>query len=244
MMPQEFGQPYLKEDEVHVRLPSSAMLYLHTDGLVETRTEAGEECGLGGLVGCMEESMAEGGDPGDILDRLLAKGYGLAADDCTLMNLRRIPAAELLACGERALTMEDADQLSAALAECLSRSGWDEMAVTMVRLLITEHLANVVKHGRCPAEKKLFYRLTATAKGCVLVLSDPDMAWDPDHWREEKANNPERFAESGRGLGTIVRICERQRHFRRDNYNHAVYTLNRDLVDRLNDEFSSEAQGS
>jgi anti-sigma regulatory factor (Ser/Thr protein kinase)/HPt (histidine-containing phosphotransfer) domain-containing protein len=243
MMPAEFGLPYLKEDEVHVSLPVSATMYMYTDGLLEAKTGDGRECGEAGLVASIEQSVRDEeslGDPDDILDRLLAEGYALTADDCTLMNLRRIPPAQVLACGERVVSMEEVDRLSAELAELLTDNDWEDLAVTMVRLLVTEHLANVVKHGRCPTGKLLFYRLTLSPLGCVLVMSDPGIAWDPDHWRREKEKNPERFAESGRGLGMIARICEGQRHFRRDNYNHSVYTLQRNLAERLNEEFASE----
>lgn len=243
MMPAEFGLPYLKEDEVHVCLPASATMYMYTDGLIEAKTGDGRECGEAGLVACIEQSVQDDkslGDPDDILDGLLAEGYELTADDCTLMNLRRIPSEQVLACGERALSMEEVDGLSVELTEVLMQKGWEDLAVSMVRLLITEHLANVVKHGRCPQGKLLFYRLTLLPLGCVLVMSDPGIAWDPDHWRREKQKNPETFSEGGRGLGMIARICERQRHFRRDNYNHSVYTLHRNLAERLNEEFESE----
>jgi len=229
MMPAGMGDPYLPEDEVSVTLPPDSVLYLYTDGLIEARDRSDNECGSGELCRIIQTQLQETegqADPEIILDRLSQAGYNLPADDCTLLSLTRLPASRIAACGESDITLEAADQLANELAKALEKSGWEENSAMLVRLLATEHLANVVKHGRCPPGKKLFHRLSLTPGGCELLISDPGMAWDPDHRRREKEQNNPLYAEGGRGLSIINKICSRQEHFRRDKLNHALYTVN------------------
>lgn len=243
MMPSEFGLPYLAEDEVHVNLPESSTMYLYTDGLVEAKTKQGKECGEKGILDNIYENIRSGkalGDPEGVLDGLAQGDYNLTADDCTLMSLQRIPDSEILACGEKEITLEEMEALSIELTNRLAEQAWDEESVLMVRLLITEHCANVVTHGRCPSGSRLFYRLTLSEKGCTLVVSDPGIVWDPDYWRKEKSQSEKKFAESGRGLGMIMKICPEQEHFRRDKNNHSVYFLEKNLARRLHAELEAE----
>lgn len=243
MMPPELGIPYSAEDEVHVHLPESSTMYLYTDGLLEAKDQEGKECGEQGVLEKIYESYLTGkatGDPDDVLDCLSREGYKLTADDCTLLSLQRISASKILACGKKSITLEVVDTLSLELANLLAGQGWDEESVVMFRLLITEHCANVVEHGRCPDGSSLFYRLTLTNAGATLVLSDPGIVWDPDYWRNEKSRSTNYLAENGRGLGMIMRICPQQEHFRRDKNNHSVYYLKKNSAQRLNAEFEAE----
>lgn len=244
MMPPDMGDPYLKEDEVEVALPDSASIYLFTDGLIEARNQANGECGEEGVRKVIATSMAhhaELGDPDFVLAGIRREGYDLSMDDCTLMTLQRISPERTLACGEAGITLEDVDGLATELNNRLVEEGWQDESALMVRLLVTEHFANVVKHGRCPERARFFYRLTRGPAGCVLVMSDPGAAWDPDHWREEKKRNPGIYAENGRGLAMVDRIAQRQRHFRRDNRNHSLYILEKNLADRLQMEIQNES---
>lgn len=243
MMPPDMGVPYLKEDEVEVVLPESASLYLYTDGLIEARNRDQTECG-DDLLRVIAGSLAnheEAGDPDCVLEGIRRAGFDLSMDDCTLLNIQRIPPGQTLGCGEVGITLEDVDRLATDIHNRLLEEGWEDESAMMVRLLVTEHFANVVKHGCCPGRTRLFYRLTRSPAGCVLVLSDPGAAWDPDHWREEKKRNPAIYSENGRGLAMISRISERQRHFRRDNRNHSVYILEKNLADRLQMEIHDES---
>lgn len=243
MMPPDSGEPYLREDEVAAELPGSASLYLFTDGLLEARDPEGRECGKEGValgIGKRLTQPGRDGDPDAVLKDLGEAGFDLSLDDCTLMTLQRIPADRRLACGEADITLEGVDRLANLVGVCLLEETWAEESAMLARLLVTEHFANVVKHGCCPAGARLFYRLTRNPGGCILVMSDPGAAWDPEHWRREKPREPHLFAEHGRGLALIERICARQQHFRRDNRNHSLYVLEKNLADRLKTDLADD----
>jgi sigma-B regulation protein RsbU (phosphoserine phosphatase) len=245
MMPPDMGDPYLPEDEVEVELSEAASIYLYTDGLVEARNQDREECGDGGLLKVIEKSLAdreERGYPDLVLEGIRRSGFDLSMDDCTLMTLQRIPPFKRLACGEAGTTLEEVDRLAMLLSDRLLEADWKDDSAILVRLLVTEHCANVVKHGRCPEQARLWYRLNRSPEGCALVLSDPGTVWDPDHWRAEKTRNPDSYAENGRGLAMIDKISKRQQHFRRDNWNHSLYIFEKNLEDRLKAELNHDPQ--
>jgi len=232
MMPAEFGAPYTAEDENGCVLPSGAVFFGFTDGLVEARDTERNEIGAEGLQAVLADYLLRSADlpePERVLSAISARGYAFQTDDCTLMQIQIPQPEDILAAGGQPLSLREVDALSVMLSDTLAADGWDAESVMMVRLLVMEHGTNVVKHGRVHESDPLFYRLTRHPRGAVLVFADPGCAW-VDH-RDRR--HPDGMDESGRGLDLIRSIAPVQRSFRRDNRNHVVYLLDRQLSQRL-----------
>lgn len=252
MMPLELGAPYEAGDEVLVSLPEQAALYVFTDGLVEARNENREECGVSGLCDAIRTVVREHPvfPATDAMIRQLQKaGYRTGEDDCTLMCLHVPSASEIWDTGEIACTLEEVDALSCRVVDRLFEHGWSEDTTQMVRLLVMEHGANVVKHGSVREEHRMSYRLTDHPLGAVLAVSDPGCAWaGPDKKRETQPGDPPpesgaaAYAESGRGLGLLKQLCPNSLSFRRDNRNHSLYLLERNLSERLMAELEEDPE--
>lgn len=242
MMPAELGAPYAEEDEVHFEMPAGAGLYVFTDGLVEARNAEREECGVAGLQAALGGMLREGPvfpELERVIERLNAGGYDTHADDCSVMCITVPVPADVLAAGETESTLEAVDGISVEVMDRLEAAGWPEDSVQMIRLLVMEHGANVVKHGCVRAEDRLVYRLTRHARGAVLMMADAGCAWTGGEGRRD-AGEADEFAESGRGLDLIRQLSRHSRYFRRGTQNYALYLLERDLGERLLSETREE----
>ncbi len=237
------GAVYEQEDEVAFDLPDGGTLFLYSDGLVETQLAGGEECGRDGLMAAIQRAwnggeLGVGRAPVDVLRDLAGLGYNLPADDCSLISLHLLGSGELLAAGDHAATLDDAESVATVIHDRLVDNGWDLDSAMMARLLAIEHLANVADHARVVEGGVCTYRLAVAPGGCHLLFRDPGREWDAKPYMKRAADPaPEAmFATRGRGLGMIRRVAGVIEIFRRDNYNHTFYTIERDVVARLNAE--------
>ncbi|MCC5845312.1 MAG: SpoIIE family protein phosphatase [Verrucomicrobia bacterium] len=243
MMPEEMGTPYSAEDELGFTLPNDACVYVFTDGLVEARNSRREECGVEGLRSALKQVLERDPvfpDTGAVIEALENAGFDTQKDDCTLMCLSLPPASDLYAGGVIGGSLADVNQLSRELAACLEEHGWDSDTTQLIRLLVMEHGTNVIKHGSMREGETIFYRLTRHSQGAVLAFSDGGCAWaGPDQRRrsdsgEEGDVEATLYAENGRGLELLRQLSRESLSFRRDNRNHALYLLERNLSRRLN----------
>jgi len=233
MLPPELGDPYTAEDEIHVRLPEGALLFIYTDGLIEARTSEGRECGMEGLIEAISALIPRQGAvhaPEDVLTRLRSQGYELSADDCSLVGLHLLGETDLVGGGKFPATAEGADRNAAEIERLLRKSGWDEESAAMVRLVAMEHTMNVVNHGGLPEHARCLYRLTASPSSCQLLFRDTGADWNAaNRLRDSARRREDGSSECGRGLSMIHRLCNRVDYFRRDNRNHTFYVIEKSI---------------
>ncbi len=248
MMPAEMGLPYAAGDELHFTLPDDSGFYVFTDGLVEARDEAREECGVKGLQDALQNVVRTHPvfpEMATVIQNLEGTGFNVHADDCTLMCLVLHPAESVYSEGDVECSLAAVDGLSCEIVRVLEAQGWSPDTTQLIRLLLMEHGANVVKHGCVRAEDRMRYRLTAHPCGAVLAVSDPGCAWaGPEQKRMTSAQNPsgeeEDYAESGRRLGLLNQLSPHALSFRRDNQNHTLYLLEENLSERLMADLEGE----
>jgi serine phosphatase RsbU (regulator of sigma subunit)/anti-sigma regulatory factor (Ser/Thr protein kinase)/HPt (histidine-containing phosphotransfer) domain-containing protein len=237
MMPAGFGLPYEPEDVIPFEMPSGSSILLYTDGLIEARNERNEECGTAGLIETIEKSPFQQDhavpDPDQILDNLLSLNFNLTMDDCSLMVIHLIPPETVLDCGYCPLAMENITRLADRLSVLLEQDNWYPDDVMLIKLLIIEHAANIVKHGNVSPESTLFFRLTTSPEGCQIIMKDPGYAWNRTSKIEQKSGQTDLYAENGRGLDLIQQISPKAEHFRRDKENISIYPFDRQFAEHL-----------
>lgn len=225
--------PYLSDDVIEFTLPSSGLIYIYTDGIIEALTSEGVECEKSGLLRAMNHchrEITQSHRPKEILRILSDEGVILNVDDCTLMCLKMLTAPSLVTTGTCNATLEQIIDVATEVSEQLVPFGWDDSSIGLVQLLIIEHGSNVIKHGNPPPDSEIFYRLSLCDDQAIVVLKDQAFARRPSHWEESPQENAEDpLNEHGRGLHLIQTITNRQEYYRRNQRNCFVYQLHKNV---------------
>jgi sigma-B regulation protein RsbU (phosphoserine phosphatase) len=235
LFPSGMGDPFQKEDEVTFSLPDGCSLLLYTDGITEAQTKGGTECGREGLLSILSDPALHADpwqDPNRILATMETAGYQIHADDCSLLRISRVSRKALLCYGEAPPELESASSVAHLIAEALQKNEqWEDDAVSLVTLLVTEHLANCIRHGRLDPGSRIGYRLSRTVTDRILLLlTDQGIAWNREEAPRTPGGQEGKQKEYGRGLDLIDAICPLQRHFRRDGGNSSLYLLEPDAA--------------
>ena len=128
-------------------------------------------------------------------------------------------------------TFDEVMALGAEIEAALLAAGWPEDRGNLVRLLVVEHGANIVKHSSPLPGSVIHAQVTDAGDHCCLLFRDAGPAWDFEGRRRDIDRLPT-YSESGRGLGIIMTIAERVEFRRSEGFNIALFTVARAAVDR------------
>ena len=219
---------YQTANEMTVPAGPGTKLLLYTDGLLEARGRDGGELGETHLMQTLATLAANEtvvNLPAAIVQRFQQEGFGLGADDCSVVWLERPYPGELKLVRSIAPNHAAVAQLAQECEHVLMEDcGWTEEAATAARLLVTEHAANVVDHGQPPAGSTIKLRLAVRGATARILVCDQGLAWSTTHksaWAAQQFPQSER----GRGLGIIRSIAEHMEVFRDNNENISHYIL-------------------
>lgn len=238
MWPRKHSDPYHQDDVMEMGFPDGAYLYIYTDGLTEARDKSGREAGVEELSQVCEEGLKRTGKhsgPGMLLAALRSRRFDLMEDDCTLMSLRMIPGRHLLCEGEVRLRADQVDSVGSQMEEKLLAVEWSKDAASLLRLVVMEHLMNVVDHAGLPEEAVCTYRqvLSPDSGSCELLFKDGGRKL-PQKMRNfirQKTVDPQE--EHGRGLLMIDAICQQQEYFRREGENNFLYEISKNVTNQI-----------
>ncbi len=228
----ERGPGYTSENEMILAAPPGSLMFLYTDGLTEARRIAGgEDLGLEQLGRTVSALLLEPllpNLPAATFARVREAGYHLEADDCTALLVSRIAPDEIKMMSSIPPDHRHVADLAADCERILLGLGWPDEAATATRLLVMEHAANAVDHGRLPVDATISLQLRVRGRTACLLFRDAGREWDYDDGLEgARLRAPD--APRGRGLNIIRNIASHIEVFRRGSENIAFYLVSADF---------------
>jgi len=165
---------YCEADEVVVPARPGDVLFLYTDGILESRRASdGATCGLEGIRRVLEAMPSEAVAtdlPARLLDTLAAEGFDLRRDDCCALMVHVLDPANLLLSAE--IAADDAAVAAAAVsvAQALRGAGWtdDAMSAVVDQIMQLGRLART-RDGVQDAAR-LHVRAAFTGSSCQIVM--------------------------------------------------------------------------
>ena len=144
------GLIYDEQDEVFAPANPGDLLFLFTDGLLETRhKDDGNPCGIDRLRVALSNAFLDDKTfdyPSHVLDLIVALGYDLNSDDCCAISVRLTIPEELISDLFIDSDRESLVSARATVDRTLKRSGWSEASSDAVCLLVQNYVASVVEH--------------------------------------------------------------------------------------------------
>ena len=218
---------YAAGDEIEFVAPEGSRLLFVTDGLIEAMHTGGEEAGGRRLLADLLETWP--GDGGEsaaefIFGRMREQGYELQRDDCAALSVEHVLSGEILLRESLPASLQTVNLLARRVEETLTGAGWPERVVWAVALLLHEHGANVIQHGRPPPDSSLGIQLRVREMTCQLLVRDAGVPWD----MSAPVPEPSTDAERGRGLFITRRIATNIESCRDGDTNVTVFNVRRD----------------
>lgn len=223
------GKPFSADDEITVDIPPDAVLLFVTDGLLEAIPSETDEAGGRRIVAEQLDAWVRGGRTCEtavefVFRRMAEMGYGLENDDCTALSCAFVPPEEVVFAESVRLSHEALHKLATGIEHTLKQAAWTEEAAWAVALLVLEHGANVIRHGKVPADARFSVQVRLFDGACELLIRDEGAPWN----YTEPASLPDDSWESGRGVFIIRRIATRIEACRAGGENVTVFTIARD----------------
>lgn len=223
------AQPYAKEDEAEVEMPEDALLLFVSDGLLEALASDDPDSGGRSVVSELAGSWNLARDaepPCDFVIRRMAElGYHLGEDDCTAVAVEHVGAGSVLFEQRVPLDAEAMTLLASRAEQALMGRGWPAEAAWAVQLIVLEHVANVMRHGRAAAGSSLGLQLRERGPCCEILIRDAGTPW---LYADAAPAEPPSTATGGRGILIIRRIAGHIESCRDGAENVTVFTVRRD----------------
>jgi serine phosphatase RsbU (regulator of sigma subunit)/PAS domain-containing protein len=180
-----------------LRIPDGALLVLYTDGLIDS-TSCDPAVGMGRMAGLLPVLQTEGLEGMcDSLTRALLPDDGQRADDAALLVARvRATAPDAVATWPLPEDPRAAGEARRHVRDQLASWRLEELTMT-TELVVSELVANVVRHARGPYRLRLLRSQSLVCEVFDGSLTTP---------------RPRRAAwtdEGGRGLQMIAALCDR-----------------------------------
>ena len=221
---------YGRDSEVEWTGRSGDVLMMFTDGTYESiHAQTKELCGRARFEALSSEVVRrhpELPDPDEILECLAERGYQIEGDDCCVVTVRATPPGGALVSEEAACTLMEVDRVSSLCEQRLRKEGWPEPAAMGVRLLVSEYVANVVRHGGVSPSDSFHCEVSMSGDCCRVFVRDPGRSWN-FLGRIGGAAMPALNSENGRGLALIQAIAKQIDFSRMERYNYARFTVER-----------------
>ena len=180
-----------------LRVPDGALLVLYTDGLIDS-TSCDPGVGMGRMAGLLRVLQAEGLDRMcDSLTRALLPDDQQRADDAALLVARvRATAPDAVATWSLPEDPRAAGEARRHVRDQLASWRLEELTMT-TELVVSELVANVVRHARGPYRLRLL-----RSRSLVCEVFDGSLTTP----RPRRASWTD---EGGRGLQLIAALCDR-----------------------------------
>jgi anti-sigma regulatory factor (Ser/Thr protein kinase) len=102
----------------------------------------------------------------------------------------------------------------------------DKDILIHIELLLTEHLSNIIVHGRMEDNKskleRIFLSIGLENDQLILMTLDKGIEWK---YSKDRIKEDEKYMESGRGLDIINTIADKVSYKRINNLNESTFTL-------------------
>lgn len=219
--------PYREADEVLLPVPEGGVCLLVTDGLLEAvpgEADAGRRL----LIGLLDEWVREPGADSaaeHVFQRLRALGYPIDHDDCTALAIDHVPAAEVI---HETAGLRPAHELAAMARACEEKillAGGSETLAWAIQLIVLEHGANALRHGRADLSAALGVQLRLRGNRAELLIRDTGRAWDCGSAPPREVGAAE---DHGRGLSMMRRMAARIEYSLADGQNLTLFTVRKD----------------
>lgn len=226
--------PFSVQDEIDLIVPEDRAVLLITDGLLEAenpaQTEASTRDALSELVQRWRQQRDHA--PMECVFRgMRDAGFVLGNDDCTALLVELVPARQVLFSEEAPLTPQDLSDLAQRMEESMKAAAWPDATVWATHLLLIEHGANVLKHGRPRPGSRISVQVRHTEEAVELLVRDGGRPWS---YEEAPTREPRTSDEHGRGLMMIRGIAAYIASHRDGEENVALFAVLRDW--RMPDE--------
>lgn len=219
--------PYEEADEVVLDLADDVAVMLVTDGLLEAENPGQPEASTRKtLVDLIRTWRHDRGQPpmDHIFQGMKQAGFGLGSDDCTALLVEQIPPGEIIFQESAALSPENLARLAQGMENALRAAAWPENAVWAAHLLVIEHGANVLKHGRSPPGSRFCVQVRAGEQALELLVRDGGQPWK---YEEAPTVEPKDQDDHGRGLMMIRRIASYVASHRDGDENVTLFAVQR-----------------
>ena len=221
-------QPFSERDEINLNLPEDVAILMVTDGLLEADNPRDPSCSsrkvLADLITAwLDERNAPPMDY--IFEGMRNAGFVLGHDDCTAMLVEQIPAADIVFDEQIPLVAENLALLAQRMEAALLERAWPETSVWAAHLLLVEHGANVIRHGRCPPDATLSVQVRLQPRALELLVTDNGRPWK---YEEASTVEPDAMADHGRGLMMIRRAASYVASHRENDRNISLFGVLRD----------------
>lgn len=219
--------PYREEDEVELFVPGGGVCLLVTDGLLEAvpgEVDAGRRL----LAGLLDEWVAEPGAASaaeHVFRRLRGLGHPIDHDDCTALAIDQVSDAEIVF---ETPGLRPASELTALARDCeekMLQAGGSESLAWALQLIVLEHGANAIRHGRAHPAAALGVQVRLRGNRAELLIRDSGRAWD-DSAAPVNEVGPE--ADHGRGLSMMRRMAERIEYCQAGGQNLTLFMVRKD----------------
>lgn len=221
--------PYSRNDEFTLNIHDDMTLLLMTDGMLEAPNTKNPDISPRAVMDALVEQWQHErtGPPMDlIMTGLKDAGFLLGHDDCTAMLVESVPDGQIIFNACINLGLDDLAAVADDMEKALLQSGWPEPSTWAAHLLVVEHGANVLTHGRPPAEARLSVQVRRMHHVIELLLRDNGQPWRyEDHFNDAE---PDHDATSGRGLFMIRRTARYLMSCRDGADNVTLFTIARD----------------
>ena len=209
-------RPYSVTDEVIFKDEGNAYLLLYTDGLPEARHQTtGAECD-GRLAEVYEQVVQDPKRPNkavELLKRLEDEGYNLDNDDCTAISIHMLDPLKIVLENTVPRNIYLVSDTAKKAEEAVLASGFSLHTASMVRLLVMELGANLVKHGEMDEADSFWLQMRIDGNVCQLVLIDEGAEWDLEEALDRELDEAY-MGENGRGLAITNSITDRIERYR------------------------------
>ncbi|HMO04967.1 MAG TPA: SpoIIE family protein phosphatase [Kiritimatiellia bacterium] len=221
-------QPFHEEDEVSLDLPEEVSILLVTDGLLEAENRLDPERSTRGELAMLisEWLKHRTSDPMESIVRgFTYAGFALGQDDYTMMLVEQIPSAQIVFSGTTALDPARLAALATAMEQRLAEHGWPASSTWAAHLILVEHGANVLAHGRSAIAPELSVQVRCMDQALELMIIDNGNPW---RYEEAPVLPEDHAADHGRGLMMIRRAASFVVSHRRDDRNLSLFGVQKE----------------
>lgn len=218
--------PYRTTDEVELTVSGGPTL-LVTDGLLES-VPGDDDSGRRLLGGLLEEWVVEPGAESaaeHVFERLRRLVNALDRDDCTALSIDQVPDSEVLFETSGLRPAHELADLARACEERTLAAGGSETLAWALQLIVLEHGANALRHGRADPSAAVAVQLRLRGNRAELMIRDSGRAWDCG-----TAPVPEAApgADHGRGIAMMRRMAARIEYSLSGGQNLTLFTVLKD----------------
>ncbi len=221
-------QPFREEDEVGLDLPEEVSILLVTDGMLEADNRLDPDRSARGQLAMQITEWLEHRtcDPMESIVRGFTRaGFALGQDDYTMMLVEQIPPGQIVFSETTALDPARLASLAAAMEQRLAASGWPASSIWAAHLILIEHGANVLVHGRAGIEPELSVQVRCLDHALELMITDNGHPW---RYEEAPVLPEDHAADHGRGIMMIRRAASFAVSHRRDDRNVSLFGIRRE----------------